>query len=54
MKRPWIVGGVLNGVFFAILTEPMACPLCGRSAYAVANRDGVTRCLDCNGAEVSK
>lgn len=51
MKRPWIAGGVVNGVFTAILTEQMECPCCHRAAFAVANRNGVTRCLDCDARE---
>lgn len=44
----------MNGVFYAILVEPFDCPVCHRQRFAVANRNGVTRCIDCDAKKESK
>jgi hypothetical protein len=36
-----------EGIMRGILFEPRACG-CGRMTYFVVNRDGKTRCVDCD------
>lgn len=36
-----------DGVFRALLNKPRRCR-CGRMAYFVVNRDGKSRCMECD------
>lgn len=40
-----------DGVFRGVLARPRRCG-CGRMVYFVINRDGKTRCIECDGQHV--